>query len=45
LASGDVDLRPVFEKHSVVETHELKHNLGFSKDGVITFKLEFAPAR
>ncbi|RIA90259.1 C2 domain-containing protein [Glomus cerebriforme] len=44
LASGSIDLKGVFEKHNVEETHELTHNLGFSKDGVITIKLHFEPA-
>ncbi|CAG8608721.1 3798_t:CDS:2 [Rhizophagus irregularis] len=44
LASGSIDLKNVFEKGSEEKTHELTHNLGFSKDGVITFKLTFAPS-
>jgi hypothetical protein len=44
LASGSVDLKNVFDKHHEEKTYELTHNLGFSKDGVITLKLIFEPA-
>ncbi|GET00536.1 elicitor-responsive protein 1-like [Rhizophagus clarus] len=41
LASGSVSLENVFKTGKEEKTHELTHNLGLSKDGVITLKLEF----
>ncbi|CAG8448585.1 6450_t:CDS:2 [Funneliformis mosseae] len=45
LAEGKIDLTEVFTKHHVEGTHELKHNLGFTKDGVITLRLDFNPVK